>query len=54
MNNLDIERRVGSVVSRAFDDVSVVDVNTTRRAFMVKKDVLPTDLSSKIVYLFEC
>ena len=30
MNNLDIERRVGSVVSCAFDDVSVVAVNTTR------------------------
>ena len=54
VNNLDIKRSVRSVISRTFDDVGVVAVYTTRRAFMVKKDVLPTDLQSKIVYSFEC
>ena len=41
-NNLDIERRVRSVVGRAFGEVNVVTVYVTRRAFMVKEDILPT------------
>ena len=53
-NNLDIERRVRSVVGRAFDEVNVVTVYVTRRAFMVKKDILPTTSLSKLIYSFEC
>ena len=50
----DLERRVRSVVHRAFDDVNVVTVYYLRRAFTVVKDVLPTSLQSKVVYSFEC
>ena len=50
----DLERRVRSVVHRAFDDVNVVTVYNVRRAFMVMKDVLPTNLLSKVVHSFEC
>ena len=50
----DLERRVWSVVHRAFDDVIVVTVYNVRRAFTVVKDVLPTNLLSKVVYSFEC
>ena len=53
-NNLDIERRVCSVVGRAFGEVNVVTVYVTRRAFMVKKDILPTTSLSKLIYSFEC
>ena len=54
VNNLDIERRVRSVVGRAFGEVNVVTVYVTRRAFKVKKDVLPTTSLSKLIYSFEC
>ena len=50
----DLERRVRSVVHRAFDDVNLVTVYNVRRAFTVMKDVLPTNLLSKVVYSFEC
>ena len=50
----DLERHVRSVVHRAFDDVNVVTVYNLRRAFTVMKDVLPTNLLSKVVYSFEC
>ena len=50
----DLERRVWSVVHRAFDDVNVVTVYNVRRAFTVMKDVLPTNLLSKIVCSLEC
>ena len=50
----DLERRVRSVVHRAFDDVNVVTVYKVRRAITVMKDVLPTNLLSKVVYSFEC
>ena len=43
-----------SVVHRAFDDVNVVTVYNVRRAFTVVKNVLPTNLPSKVVYSFEC
>ena len=49
----DLERRVRSTVHRAFDDVNVVTVYNVRRAFLVMKDVLPTNLLSKVVYSFE-
>ena len=32
----------------------MVTVYTTRRAIMVKKDVLPTNLPSKVIYSFAC
>ena len=50
----DLERRVRFVVHRAFDDVNVVTVYNVRRAFTVMKDVLSTNLLSKVVYSFEC
>ena len=53
-NNLDIDRRVCSVVGRAFGEVNVVIVFITGRAFMVKKDILPTTSLSKSTYSFEC
>ena len=53
-NNLDIERRVRSVVGRAFGEVNVVTVYVTRRAFMVKKDILLTTSLGKLIYSFEC
>ena len=46
----DLECRVRSVVHRAFDDVNVVTVYNVRRGFTVMKDVLPTNLLSKVVY----
>ena len=45
---------VRSIVRRAVDDVNVVTVYNIRRAFTVMKDVLPTNLLSKVVYSFEC
>ena len=53
-DNLDIERRVCSVVGRAFGEVNVVTVYITGRAFMVKKDILPSSCLSKSFYSFEC
>ena len=53
-NNLDIDRRVCSVVGRAFGEVNAVTVYITGRAFMVKKDILPTTSLSKLIYSFEC
>ena len=50
----DLERRVRAVVHRAFDDVNAVTVYNLRCAFTVMKDVLPTNLISKVVYSFEC
>ena len=50
----DLDRRVRFVVHGAFDDVNVVTVYNVRRAFKVVKDVLPTNLLSKVVYSFEC
>ena len=50
----DLEHHVRSVVHRAFDDVNVITVYNLRRAFTVMKDVLPTNLLSKVVYSFEC
>ena len=47
----DLERRVRSVVHRAFDDVNVVTVYYVRRAFTVMKDVLPTNLLSMFIPL---
>ena len=47
--NLDIECRVRALVCRAFGDVNAVTLYSTRRAFMVKKDVVPTDYLSKAI-----
>ena len=49
----DLERRVQSIIRRAFDDVSVVTVYNVRHAFTVMEDVLPANLLSKVVYSFE-
>ena len=43
-HHCDLERRVRSVVHRAFDDVNVVTVYNVRRAFTVMMDVLTTSL----------
>ena len=53
-NNMYIERRVRSVVGRAFGEVNVVTVYITGRAFMVTKDILPTTSLRKLIYSFEC
>ena len=50
----DLERRVPSIVRRAFDDLNVVTVYNVRRAFTVMKDVLPANLQSKVVHSFAC
>ena len=53
-NNMYIERRVRSVVGRAFGEVNVVTVYITGRAFTVTKYILPTTSLSKSIYSFEC
>ena len=50
----DMERQVRSVVESNYHDVTVRFVYSTSRAFMVKKDVLPTTKQSHVTYLFEC
>ena len=50
----DMERQVRSVVESNYHDVTVRFVYYTSRAFMVKKDVLPTTEQSHVTYLFEC
>ena len=49
-----MQRRVKSAVESNFRNVSVRFVYTTARAFMVKKDVLPTLKLSHLIYNFEC
>ena len=49
-----MERRVRSIVRRAFGDVNVVTFYNVRRAFTVMRNVLPTNLQSEVVYSFEC
>ena len=48
------EHRVRSAVKSAFPDVNVVTVYATPRAFTMRKDVLPANLTSHCVYEFEC
>ena len=50
----DIERRVRCAVGRVFQDINIVTVYNSQRAFMVTKDVLPTLHISKVIYSFEC
>ena len=54
VRHCDFEHCVRSIVCRAFDDVDVVIIYSVRRAFTVMKDVIPTNLLSKVVYSFEC
>ena len=49
-----MQRRVKSAVESNFRNVSVRFVYSTARAFMVKKDVLPTLKLSHLIYNFEC
>ena len=48
-----VERQVRSVVSRTFGDVNMVTVYNSQRAFTVRKDILPTQLISQMIYAFE-
>jgi len=53
-SSIGFEHRLRSAVKCAFPDVKVVTVYATPRAFTMRKDVLPTNLTSHIVYQFEC
>jgi len=53
-DSIHAERKVRNAVRGAFSDVQVVTVYNTRRAFTMKKDVLPTHLISKVIYSFKC
>ena len=48
------QHQVKSAVESSYHDVSVRFVYTTVRAFMVKKDALPTSQQSHVIYQFEC
>ena len=52
--SLSMSRLVRKIVQQTYYAVHFVPVFTTVRAFTVRKDVLPTQLASKLVYQFEC
>ena len=49
-----IVRRVRTSVRRTFGEINLVIVYNSRRALTMKKEVLPSQLISKIIYAFEC
>lgn len=53
-HSVTFERRIRSTVYSAFRNVQVRTVYNTPRAFVMRKDPLPTQNKSRIIYSFEC